>query len=147
MSTRLIPDAIDNSADIIDSRDVEARIEYLTTELTDANEADGNNVPFLDWLSATAENDDATLQDAARELLALESLRDNAASYCPDWHHGAALIADSYFEDYARDVHEDINGRGVTGWPYDYIDWERAAEALKMDYASVDFDGVTYWVR
>lgn len=27
------------------------------------------------------------------------------------------------------------------------IDWERAAEELRMDYTAVDFDGVTYWVR
>jgi hypothetical protein len=55
------------------------------------------------------------------------------------------LIHDADFEDYARQFHEDINGKGVTGWPYDYIDWKAAAEALQQDYSSVDFDGDTWW--
>ena len=32
-------------------------------------------------------------------------------------------------------------------WPLYCIDWEYAARELKHDYTSVDFDGVTYWVR
>ena len=31
-------------------------------------------------------------------------------------------------------------------WSY-CIDWDRAAEDLKMDYSAIDFDGVTYYVR
>ena len=27
------------------------------------------------------------------------------------------------------------------------IDWAQAARELRMDYTSVDFDGVTYWIR
>ena len=27
------------------------------------------------------------------------------------------------------------------------IDWAQAAHELQMDYTSVDFDGVTYWIR
>ena len=33
------------------------------------------------------------------------------------------------------------------GWPTSYIDWERAADALKMDYTSIEADGRTFWVR
>ncbi len=32
-------------------------------------------------------------------------------------------------------------------WPYTCIDWDEAARQLQMDYASVDYDGVTYWIR
>ena len=32
-------------------------------------------------------------------------------------------------------------------WPNRCIDWEQAARELRMDYTSVDFDGVTYWIR
>ena len=48
------------------------------------------------------------------------------------------------FEQYAEDIGaiEDRNH-----WPCDYIDWELAADSLKMDYFSVQFDGVEYWVR
>jgi len=32
-------------------------------------------------------------------------------------------------------------------WPFSYIDWEAAADALRQDYLMVDFDGVNYWIR
>jgi hypothetical protein len=32
-------------------------------------------------------------------------------------------------------------------WPVYCIDWEEAADMLNEDYLSVDFDGVTYWIR
>ncbi len=60
-----------------------------------------------------------------------------------------ALIHEAYFEDYARQLADDLalyNDRNVS-WPYTCIDWAQAAEELKQDYTSVDFDGETYWVR
>lgn len=32
-------------------------------------------------------------------------------------------------------------------WPFTCIDWDKAAQELQMDYTSVEFDGITYWVR
>jgi hypothetical protein len=32
-------------------------------------------------------------------------------------------------------------------WPNRCIDWEQAADELKMDYTTVDFAGVTYYLR
>lgn len=116
-------DPITNTEDIIDSRDVIARIEYLSDE---------------DYTrSAMEETELATLRALASE-----------GEGCADWEYGEALIRDSYFEDYARELAEDIGAidRKAT-WPNQYIDWEAAAEALQQDYTSIDFDGVTYWVR
>lgn len=64
------------------------------------------------------------------------------------WTYGVTLIRDSYFEDYAQQMAEDIGAinRDAT-WPLNHIDWEAAAEALKGDYTSAEFDGVTYWAR
>lgn len=30
-------------------------------------------------------------------------------------------------------------------WPYNCIDWEKAANELKQDYSTVDFEGETYY--
>jgi hypothetical protein len=30
---------------------------------------------------------------------------------------------------------------------YIVIDWDATAENIQADYTSVDFDGVTYWIR
>ena len=119
---------IDNSMDVIDSRDVIARIEELE------NDRDDENVGLLEIEVA--------------ELEALTALADEASDYAPDWQYGATLIRDSYFEDYAQELAEDIGAIGSNAtWPNNCIDWERATRELQMDYTEVDFDGVTYWIR
>ena len=81
------------------------------------------------------------------ELKALEDLAEEAEG-SPDWPHGETLIRDSYFEDYARELAEDTGMlKGDESWPLNCIDWEEAADQLKQDYFSVDFDGVDYWIR
>lgn len=59
------------------------------------------------------------------------------------------LIRDSYFEDYARELAEDIHGHALRDaqWPFTCIDWTTAANDLLMDYGTVEYDGVTYWYR
>lgn len=111
--------------DIIDSRDVIARIEELESNL-DTEDPD---------------------TDEAEELQALRALVDEAES-TPDWKYGETLIRDSYFEEYAQELADDIGAINADAtWPNNCIDWERAARELQQDYFSVEFDGVTYWVR
>lgn len=117
---------IDNTDDIIDTRDIIDRIEHL-----EAATADG----------------EATAEEQA-ELQALQALADEAEGYMPDWKYGETLIRDSYFEDYARDLAADCGmiPKDVS-WPCSCIDWERAARELQQDYTAFDFAGVTYWGR
>jgi hypothetical protein len=82
--------------------------------------------------------------DDYKALAALEE----EASGSPDWKYGETLIRDSYFEEYAEETARDTGMiSGTETWPLNCIDWEEAAELLKEDYFSVDFDGVTYWIR
>lgn len=129
--------AIRNDADVIDSRDVIERIEQLSV-LHQPGPVDLGNV-----------EDNETDQDSLfHEEAALVALAKEAADYAPDWEYGETLIRDSYFEDYARELAEDIGAiKADASWPLSYIDWPAAADALRMDYTAVDFDGVTYWVR
>lgn len=141
-------DEIDNSADIIDSRDVIERIEHLELELQDAHEGEGNDGKFDAWLKAMADNDAGTLQGAASELIALRELQEGSEGYSDDWQHGAQLIRDSYFETYAQALADDIGAIDANAnWPCDCIDWEKAANELRQDYTAVEFGDVTYWVR
>lgn len=114
---------ITSTEDIIDSRDVEERITYL-------------------------ERDEDSLEDYERtELGTLKALREEAQGYC-DWNGGTQLIRDTYFEDYAQELAEDIGAiSSDAAWPLGCIDWEQAADELKVDYTSVSFDGVDYWMR
>ena len=114
---------ITNGEDIIDSREVIARIDYLSDEDYERNE------------------------DEDAELVALKALADEASS-APDWEYGETLIRDSYFVTYAQELADDIGAVDANAsWPMSHIDWEGAARDLRMDYTSVDFDGVTYWIR
>lgn len=122
---------ISNTDDIIDSRDVIARIDDLESELADTHD--------------DAESDDVL--DMRAELAALQSLADEA-SVSPDWKYGVELVRGDYFETYAQDLAEDIGAIDRSArWPMNCTDWEQAARELKTDYFSVDFDGATYWIR
>ena len=114
---------INNTDDVIDSRDVIARIDELEA----------------------IENPN---MDDADELVTLKALADEASQYAADWEYGETLIRDSYFRDYAEELADDIGAVSKDAtWPNNFIDWEAAADALKQDYTSVEFDGVTYWIR
>lgn len=64
------------------------------------------------------------------------------ASDMPDY-----LIRDSHFEDYARELHEEISGEVMNDWPFTHIDWQAAAEDIQTDYTAFEFFGVAYWGR
>lgn len=64
-----------------------------------------------------------------------------------DWYP-ISFIADTYFEQYAQELAEDIGAiNRDASWPNNCIDWERAASELQQDYSSVEIDGSTYWYR
>lgn len=128
-----------NADDVIDSRDVIARIEELRDErdaYTDDPE-DGSSAHT--WAGDNP--------DDAEELRVLEALADEASDYAPDWEHGETLIRDSYFVDYAREMLQDCGDLPANLPPYLHIDWDATARDIRTDYTAVDFDGVTYWIR
>jgi len=133
---------ISNSDDLIDSRDVIARIEELESELEALQEAVDEDP---DDTEAKQELDD---WGDADELRILQALREEAEGYAPDWPYGETLIRDSYFTEYAQQLAEDIGEISRSDhWPNTCIDWEQAANELKNDYSCIDFDGVEYWIR
>ena len=92
------------------------------------------------------DNLDEDDEDDAEEIEMLEEFKRDAET--SEWGYGQGFIADSHFEDYARELAEDI---GMThseeSWPYTCIDWEQAATDLQMDYSSVELNGSTFWTR
>lgn len=124
-------DPITSAKDIIDSRDVIARIGYLRDLRGEAD----------DTLSPEEE------AETLAELATLEELASEGESAADDWAYGATLIRDSYFTDYAIQMAEDIGAvSSDDGWPKNCIDWDKAARELQIDYTPIEFDGVTYWV-
>ena len=93
--------------------------------------------------------DDEVALDAeeAEELAALRALAAEVEMYANDWTYGATLIRDSYFVEYCQDLVSDTGDLPRDIPPYLVIDWNATAENLRVDYTSVEFGGVTYWVR
>ena len=111
---------ISNMDDTLDSRDIIERIEELENSPDDFSEEDG------------------------QELAALLALQEEAEDYCPDWTYGAQLIRDSYFEQAMDEMIADCYT--LPEIPI-FMTITLDYAALRSDYTSVDFDGVTYWVR
>lgn len=140
-------DSISNNEDVIDSRDVIKRLNELESEKAALEEA-RDEAESDEERAATATDLADWIDDNGEELKALQGLQSEAEGYAPDWHHGATLIRDSYFTEYAEELAKDIGAiKDTSEWPHTHIDWDAAAEALKIDYTEVDFDGVSYWVR
>lgn len=146
MSTREAPS---NNDDFIDSRDVIARIEELEGEIEAERELLADfpqpaEVPHSPARQTRLDN----IADLEADLAQLKALAEEAEDHVSGWRYGATLIRDTYFEEYARELAEDIGAIDRNAnWPLGCIDWKQAADELKMDYTSVDFDGETYWIR
>lgn len=145
---------ISNRDDSIDSRDVIERIEELEDEIARLKE--GYETELEEWNEMELEDrtddnkpepDADAITEAEEELGILQNLADQCDG-CGDWAYGEQLIRDSYFEDYAQEFASDIGAiKNDMQWPCNCIDWEQACRELQMDYTSVDFDGVEYWIR
>jgi hypothetical protein len=131
--------------DVIDSRDVIKAIETLESERDGLTDEDAEpDVAIRDAAIVAFDAD----EERGGRLKALRALAEQGADYAADWQHGEALIRDSHFKDYARELAEDIGAiQRSVAWPYTCIDWEWAAKELQHDYTSIEFGEVTYWVR
>ncbi len=137
-------DSITNDQDSIDSRDVIARIEFLEeerAEIVDDIENAGDDAEQKEAEEdALKEWDD----DNGDELKALKALAEECDGV-DDWKYGAQLIRESYFETAMDEMLEDC-GDLPKNLPC-YLRIEVDYKALLMDYTSVEFGDVTYYVR
>lgn len=130
-----------------DSRDVEAWISELEDEQAayeedrDAANTNEDGTPVL-----TSDDHDRALERAAL-IVALIAIRDEAG--CADWHRSETFVNDSYFEDYARELADDLGylGRDRDNPLLACVDWEQWTDLVRQDYSSVEVEGATFWYR
>ena len=131
--------------DIIDSRDIQERINELESEWESLKS-------YVEEAEDDDEKDEAEINlevfmdDEYKELEMLQEMKDDVGS--SEWNYGIAFILNSYFEEYAEEFAEDIGAidRNAT-WPLNHIDWEAACRELQMDYSVVTVDGNDYWYQ
>lgn len=62
-----------------------------------------------------------------------------------EWSAEATLIKDEFFEDHVKQiVAEQLID---SSWLLPHIDWPEAACSRLHGYLSINFEGVTYWVK
>lgn len=139
---------INRTSDIIDIREVIERFEELEADRDGfvIGAPDGTETPAPDqWAEENPSE--------SEELEKLESLLDELKGYGGDeqWRgswYPITLILDSHFTEYAEQLADDCGMvNSESAWPNNHIDWEAAAEELKADYSTVEYDGDTYWYR
>jgi hypothetical protein len=125
----MIDHTLDLTADIIDVRDIIARIEELE------NTEDGVVVAPHDV-----------------EYRALCAIMDDLKGYGGDeqWRgdwYPLTLIRDHHFTEYAQELAEEIGAVDADAkWPNNCIDWDQAARELQTDYSSVEIAHDGRWV-
>jgi hypothetical protein len=134
-----VSEQISGSDKRIRSEDVDSRIVYLRDEIAAMREDLDDNPDDSD----EAKPDESDDSDEANELRLLLDLRDELSGW------DFTMIREDDFEDYAEDYAASIHGRAVADgdWPFNRIDWTEAADDLKIDYSTVEFDGYTYLYR
>lgn len=137
---------ISNMEDVIDSRDIIARIEELEAIREDLkSEIDDTNVEIEEAKKALHEFDNS---EDGEELTILKKLEEEASG-SPGWIYGESLIRDSYFSEYCQELSQDIGDipKELPWYIANHIDWDGVAREIKADYMSVDYDGIEYWIR
>lgn len=152
------------SDEVIDSRDLIARLEELEGERTALEEEletcqeahaaavkAGNATAALaasaEVLKASDDIDEWD-DDNLDELEVLREANEQGENYVPDWRYGETLIDEQNFVEYAKQLAYDIGAlQGNEKWPHNHIDWEAAAGELMHDYTEIDIGGETYLVR
>ena len=111
----------------LDARELMKELDELRDQKTDAEE-----------------NKDALGLDEAEEerLTALLELEEALGP-----GSDVTLIPDDEFEDYAEEMAYDVGFVTRDSTISSYIDWERWADACKMDYTTITFDGDDYLYR
>ena len=121
---------LDLSADVIDVRDIIARVEEIKHE---------------EWAGRATETLYVERLDLQNILQDLKGYGGDE-QYEGDWYP-VTLIRESYFTEYTRELLIDCGDLPRKIPDYIEIDWDATARNIQVDYSSVEIDGATYWYR
>jgi hypothetical protein len=138
------PDEISFSEDVLDSRDIQSRIDWLDEQILDIeddiNDAkhDGEEVPD-EWVTDRDEYQE--------ELDGLQSFKDNVDS--SEWEDGLTLINRDYWQEYVEELCEELGyvSDDLPNFIRSNIDWEAVADELEADYSTADIEGEQFLYR
>lgn len=152
---------ITNSADILDSRDIQERYDNLTRTIEDAFVDAGRD--SFDFLTAWDKDEKKTgaiveylikwdlLDESEFEewTLIRHTFIDNMSDFY-GWDEGMVFLLDSYMDErWAEQEMEDLGflSRNIPNLIRNNINFTGILQAIQQDYNELDFDGVIYWYR
>ena len=139
-----------DSRDLIEYRDIIAEdvVNLYNTYMTEVDE-DWEEVSDIEDVNFDEHKFVEDNQDEVDEYRTITEFCEEIDSCCPDFEYGVAIIHKNYFEDYCRDLVEDIGD--LPGNLPDYIrnniNWEGIADDLMVDYSEAEYNGDTYYFR
>jgi hypothetical protein len=98
------------------------------------------------WITDTQASNFEDPEDS-KEYEALKSLADEASDCSSDWTYGETLIRHDYWRTYVQELLEDCGDIPANIPHYIEIDWQATARNIAVDYTTVSFDGVDYYIR
>ena len=149
-----------NFESVVDSRNIEERIEELESDRQDLLDILEEEETALDDIEPDEDNtDEFEAVKQARQALEefdkydndggdlkkLVALRDDVGS--SEWIDGIGLINEDYWVEYVEEMLKDIGDLPSDIPYYIAIDWEQTAENIRVDYSSVEYDGDTFYFR
>jgi hypothetical protein len=127
---------LDLNADIIDARDIIARVEELENEMEGENPDTAscweNTEVGEEWRKLTEILDDLKGEGGDEQ-------------WRGDWYP-VTLICEDHFTEYAEQLVCECYDLGKLP-NFVHIDWEATAREVKVDYSEVSVDGFTYFYR
>lgn len=91
--------------------------------------------------------EDLYYNDEEDRFIALSDLDDELNTLWSVARDNSSAIPECEWVEYAEQLADDLGMVDSDSSLRFYIDWEKWAEDLKMDYSSFDFEGTTYYVR
>lgn len=132
----------DFNQEFLDVRDMIERVEQLE-KLRQPGPVDTGDPEDAEYAQDDLFAELATLESALEEMKGCGGDHEWRGAWYP-----VTLIRESDFEDYARELAEDIGAiKKDMEWPCNFIDWEAAANALRIDYSDIEIDGTAYVYR
>lgn len=141
---------VDLTADMIDVRDIIARVEEIESEVSYKDAGDfGSMEGWLNSIEQTlTDTDPETLGEYRTLRMILNDLEGNGGDeqFRGEWYP-VTLIADHYFTMYVREMLEDCDVIPADLPAYVHIDWQRTARDIAVDYSTVTIQGREYLYR
>lgn len=145
------------SNNILDSRNLNKRLEELQSEFDSWKDSlTPEQISSIKEAYDVTEDEEISNEEfhwewentVGSDADELKNLIDLREQFGREWNDGITFVKDSHFEEFAEDEADRLGYFGncsKNDWPYNYIDWSKAADYLQSDYSSVEFDGETYW--